>query len=133
MLLGAEDWAAVPLVVLDPAEPGLEQVDDPGVLDPTVALALELAVLLVGLDDLIRYEVPLTGPPNAASDVMLRRILTGPDPAAGSSADAASFGAVETVASTSLAMAWIAVGVAAEDAFGAPGGWCMAGAAFVTG
>lgn len=46
--------------------------------------------------------------------------------AAGGTAVAASFGAVETVASTSPAMAWIAVGGAGEAALAAALWWCLA-------
>ena len=79
-------------------------------------------------DDLLRVEAPLTGPPNASSAVIFRgtpaRLWLG----AGGAALAASFGAVETVASTSWAMVWIADGVAAEELVAVLGCLCAVSA-----
>lgn len=117
-LASEDDEEDVVLALPAPEETRLEQDDEP-VCDFAVLLEV-VDVPLVVLDEPLSSDSPLTGPPNALSEVIGRAGGAVTWLAGDASALAASLGAVEAVASTSLAIAWIAVGAAAEVVFSAP-------------
>lgn len=129
----AEEVVAV-LLELDPDGTRLEQLEEVFGSEPVLLSVLEVGEEpTVLFDDLMTVEPPLTGPPNASSAVIFRGTPDRTWLAAGAAARAANFGAVETVASTSRAMVWIADGVAAEELVAVLGCRCAIRAALGAG